>query len=42
MVGLPLLLKDSGPRLVIVKMPNPARITVFVSLNGRHAIDTRG
>jgi len=34
-VGLPALLKDIGPSVVMVKMPNPARSTVLLSLNGR-------
>src|SRR5579872_4701948 len=38
----PALLNDIGPRVVAVKRPNPARITVLSSLNGRYATLTRG
>ncbi|HEX4166784.1 MAG TPA: hypothetical protein VHZ55_15065 [Bryobacteraceae bacterium] len=41
-VGLPLLLKDSGPRLVTVKIPKPALNTVLSEAKGRKATLTRG
>src|SRR5580698_2509416 len=33
-VGLPALFQDMGPRVVMVKIPKPARMTVLLSLNG--------